>query len=80
MRSFLALSPIRAKACQIESAQNFATVFFTALGPERTESLVVMGAGRKFGGWIDVQVDALIPVGTVEGSSEVVAFRHTTSA
>ena len=77
MRAFLTLSPVGAETGKIELADGFANVLLTAARSERTEAFLIVWARRDFRCWIDMQVEALVPVRAMQGSRVVIAFRHT---
>jgi len=51
-------------------------MFFGAAGPQWTESFFVVWTRGYFGGWIDVQVKAFIPIRAISISNEEVTFWH----
>lgn len=79
MRAFLTLSPIWAEARQVEFAEGSAVVGFRTDRAEGAETSFVVRARAEFGGGIDMQVEAFIAVGAVEGACVLVTFGHTTS-
>lgn len=76
MRAFLTLSPVGAEPGKIELADVSANVPFAAARSERTETFLVMWAWGKFRGGIDMQVEALVTVGAIQGARVVIALRH----
>lgn len=76
MYAFLALPPVRAKASQIETTERLAHVLLATARAERTEAFIVVRARGELGGGVNVQVEAFITVGTVEGARVVIAFGH----
>lgn len=78
MGTFLTLSPIGAETGKVKFADRFANVLLAAARSERTEPSLVVWTGREFGGRIDMQVEALVAVGAIQGARVVIAFGHTT--
>lgn len=76
MGAFLALGPIRAEAGEIVRAHLLADMFLGAPGPQRAEALIVMWTGRQLALRVDVQVQALVAVGTEAVAQEEVALGH----
>lgn len=76
MHAFLALPPVGAKASKVETTERFAHVLLAAARAKRTEAFVVVRAGGELGGGVNVQVEAFIAVGAVEGARVMIAFGH----
>ena len=53
---FLAVLPIGTESRKIEFAEDFADVSLRAVWSQRAEAFLVMGAGREFVCWVNVQV------------------------
>ena len=77
MRAFLTLSPVGAESSKIELADGLANVLLAAARSERTEAFLVMWARGQLRGGIDMQVEALVTVGAIQGARVVIALRHS---
>lgn len=78
MGTFLTLTPIGAETGKVEFADRFANVLLAAARSERTQPFLIVWARREFGGRIDMQVQALVAVGAIQGARVVIALGHTT--
>lgn len=65
MRALLALPSVGTEACEVELAQRLPHMLLTALLPQGTEALLVVGAGRQSGRRIDMQVIAIFAADAV---------------
>lgn len=79
MCALFALSPVRAETREVELAERSAGVGFRANGAEGAEAPVVVWTGAEFGCGVDVEVEAFVAVGAVEGAGVLVAFGHAAS-
>lgn len=76
MRTLLTRLPIGTETRQVIRAQPPPHMLLTAIGPQRTEALVVVRAGRQLALGVDVEVQALVAVGAVAVPHEEVALGH----
>ena len=68
MITVLALPAVGAEAGKVEFARSLSNVFFAAARAEGAETFFIVRAWREFGARIDVEVEAFVTVGTVEGA------------
>lgn len=76
MRALLTRRTVGAEAGEVARAQLAADVLLAAGGAQRTEALVVVGAGRQLGLGVDVQIQTLVAVAAVAVADEEVALGH----
>lgn len=76
MHAFLALPPVRAKASQIETTEGLAYVLLATARAKRTEAFIIMRARGELGGGVNMQVEAFITIGAVEGAGVMIAVGH----
>lgn len=74
----LAGAAVGAEAGEVVRAQLAADVALAAAGAQLAEAALVVGAGRQLAARVDVQVQALVAVGTVAVAYEEVALGHLT--
>lgn len=79
MSTFLAVSPVWAKAYQVELAERFPNMLLATPWAERAEAPVVVRAWTDFRSRVDVKIEAVVAVATVECSRILIAFGHTPS-
>lgn len=77
MRALLTLSTVGAETGKIELADGFANVLLAAARSERTKAFLVVWTWGEFRRGIDMQVEALVTIGAVQGARVVIALRHT---
>lgn len=76
MGAVFAGSAFRAEAGEVVRTERSARMFLGAARAERTEALVVVGAGRQARIGVDVQEETVVAVGAVPVAGEGVAFGH----